>query len=236
MPMQKCCSCWLNNYLNFIVNYMAPIKQNTKIRKIGSYLISLLAISLCSLTLSSCSPVKGYVGPDLPENQVSAIFLNYESDSAEINQAGIEGTAFGGSGIHVLPGKHVFDLDITVKERPDNCYSYPKFDDYGYEQCLKKKDDRDCYCYDYMEIYQRCYQQVRDGNCSGKFQTKAGYQYDIRTTKHGQSANVSVYERGGRGEVGHGQCEMGSWRTETNDEYMGKGKSTANAYGIHRCY
>ena len=194
------------------------------------------AAVLITLFLQGCSPVKGYPGPELPETQISAIFLNYDSDTAEINQAGIEGTAFGAAGIHVLPGKHLFDMEITVKEQADNCYSYPQMDDYGYDSCLRKKDHGKCDCYDFLSVYERCHRQVRDGTCSGKFKTSAGRQYDIRLEKHGRSASAAVYERSSFDQAGKGECSMGEWRTETEDEYVGSGRYTANANGIYRCY
>ncbi len=201
-----------------------------------SDLAKLLFIIAMPWMFSACSPIKGYPGPELPENQISTLFLSYDSQQVEINQAGIEGVAFGSSGIQVLPGKRLFDLEISIKEPPDNCYSFPKMNRYDYHQCLKKKEDWKCNCYDYLEIYRRCFRQVRDGVCSGDVTTSAGLHYDIRVMKRGRAAEVEAYNQSNGSVHGEGDCDMGDWRTESDDDYLGTGEYTANSNGIYGCY
>ena len=194
---------------------------------------TIIRILLLCWFLTGCAPVKGYLGPELPENQISAVFLDYDSTTAQVNQAGIEGTAFGGAGIHVLPGKHTYDMQISIKESPGNCYAYGRVNQYYYKECLKKHDH--CSCYDFIDVYERCHYEVRDGVCSGKFEGKPGRQYDIRLTKYGQRAETMVYMRGG-GAVGEGKCDMGEWRTETEENQVGSGRYEAESHGIYTCY
>ena len=208
--------------------------MQTLIRKALSCIATTSLGLLIAGAMTSCSPVKGYVGPELPETQIAAVFLDYDSTSATINQSGIEGTAFGAAGIHILPGKHTYDLQISIKEKPDNCYSYGKVNSYSLEEC-RKKDKGRCSCHDFIDVYERCHFQVRDGICNGKFNSRAGKQYDIRLTKYGNKAETMVYQRGA-GVVGEGKCNMGEWRTESDESMVGSGRWEAESHGIYSCY
>ena len=197
--------------------------------------VLLLTVVALSPFMVGCAPVKGYLGPELPESEVAVVSLDYDSDTVSVNEAGIEGTAFGVAGIHILPGRHLFDLQIDIRGPLEDCHPYSELDGYSYERCLDKKERWKCDCYDFLEVRRHCERRVRDGVCSGDFETAAGRQYSIRVQKNGQGADASVYERAGP-KAGKGRCHMGDWRTEEEDEYIGKGRSTAHSHGIYSCY
>jgi hypothetical protein len=183
----------------------------------------------------ACSPVKGYIGPDRPDTEVSTVGLSYDSQRVEVNSAAMNGIKFTSTGIKVLPGEQRFTLEITVKDPPDHCYAYPEMNRYSYEKCLEK-DDAYCDCFQYLEVRQKCYRQVRDGSCDGKVTTRAGAGYELAVTKYGTSADLYVTEVGSARKVGGGDCAVYGQRTETEEEYLGSGRDTANRYGIYRCY
>ncbi len=204
------------------------------IRRQSSFFVTLV-VTVLLLFLSSCAPVQGYGGPKLPDDQVSYLFLSYDSDEVAVDDAEVNGISFGAAGVSILPGEHRFSLDVALKEPPDNCYAYPKYDYYNFNKCKKKKDEY-CNCFDFLEVRQRCYRQVRDGSCRGEVQTRAGNQYDLHLTKDYRDASLSIYERGARRGAGEGSCSMGGQRTETEDSYVGTGQSTAYQHGITSCY
>ena len=199
------------------------------------------ACLLVSLAVSetSCAPTKGYPGPELPDEQLSIIYTSYDANSIAIGEAAMNGIEFGSSGIKVLPGAQDFEMEIAVKQPPHHCYSYPDFDHYGYNECLKKasKKYQACDCWDYLSVYQNCYREVHDGTCRGTVNTVAGRQYDIRPVKHENTAKLSITERGTYKPSGDGTCSTDSnGRTETENSYIGSGRYTASSNGIYGCY
>lgn len=188
--------------------------------------------------LAACSPVKGYPGPERPDDQVSLINLDYYSGDVEIEDAITEGVSFGFSGIKVLPGKHAFSLRTTVKSPPFDCQSYPEFNDYSYKDCLKdlnKGKRNSCDCWDYLTTKRKCFRDGFDGSCSGDLETRAGLAYQIQVRKFGDSAEISAYENNSRRTVGSGRCDMYGRHTITEEETVGTGRSNAHQAGIYYC-
>lgn len=205
--------------------------------KLSSNRLYFSAMLVCAIsTCPACSPVKGYAGPELPAEQISVINLAYDSDWVKVNQAGVDGIQFGAFGIHVLPGKHFFQLTVTLKDPPTHCYSYPQMNRYGYNKCIKKRGAASCNCYDFLEIRRRCTRQVYDGSCEGNLSTQAGAQYDISVYKQNRQAVLNVSGQNSYSSPGHGNCRMLGQRTEQEDSYLGTGRHLAYQHGIYNCY
>lgn len=202
-------------------------------RAINSFFLSGLILSL---SFSGCHPVKGYPGPELPENQISLINLAYDSQWVTVNEAGLDGLEFGFSGITVLPGNHFFQLNVSVKDPPHSCYAYPQMNRYGYNKCLKKHGPAGCNCWDYLSVYQRCFRQVYDGICEGKLTTNAGAKYSINVYKRANQAEAQATQQTPYVEVGQANCRMHGSRIQEDNSYVGSGISSAYRYGIYGCY
>ena len=199
-------------------------------------LITLILVLVPTLsTVISCSPVKGYEGPERPDDQVSLLSYSPNSESVVVESGSVNGIAFSSAGIKILPGAHRFTLNVVVKDPPDNCYTYPEFDHSAYQQCLEK-NKRECDCFSYFTVMKKCFRQVRDGSCDGKVTTKAGKQYEVGVSQDGRSASLRVVEVIGRTSSGNGDCAVYGQRTEEEESFVGSGRSTANSYGFYRCY
>ena len=205
-----------------------------------------ILIALFFVLLPACSPVKGYSGPELPDNLVSFVGLSYDSDDIEVPRATAKGIEFGSNGINLLPGKQQLDLSVKVKEPPFNCVAYPTMDRSSYESCLedyykdlrdkdRKSSPRRCDCYDYLTVRERCDRRVHDGTCQIDFDSTAGNRYEIRISNVGQEAAVDVHQTGNYRSVGDGKCNTSGGHTETEDSYVGTGESTARSHGIYWC-
>lgn len=199
---------------------------------------SFLSLGLLAFfAVGSCAPVKGYIGPELPPEQIATVYLSYDSNQVNINEARIAGTSFGYSGIQILPGRQGFELNLVTKEPPEDCYTYPEFDRYGFKECRKKNkhDYSNCDCYDYLEVKKRCRRTVQEGTCRGDLTTVAGRQYELQVSKRYDGGEVYVAERGGAGVAGDGTCTMGRERTETEDSSVGHGRSAAYQLDYDYC-
>ena len=205
-----------------------------------------------SLTLFSliffpaCTPVKGYSGPDLPDNMVSFVGLSYDSDDVDVSRATANGIEFSSSGINLLPGHQQMDLSVKAKEPPYNCNAYPDMNRSGYESCLEdyysdlrkgKKNLTRCDCYDYLTVRQRCDRRVHDNNCQVDFNSVAGARYDIQVRSYQSrgEASVRAVQTGNGYSSTDGRCSSFGSHTESEDEYVGTGESTAHSHGIYWC-
>ena len=97
----------------------------------------LLLLSIISLL--SCSPVKGYQGPELPENKIATVYVASGNKNLEVYRCSTSGQEFNTSGISLLPGEHRFDLAIAIFGSPYDCLENTKFDTYGYRRCLDEQ-------------------------------------------------------------------------------------------------
>lgn len=192
------------------------------------------AVALAILT-SACAPIKGYPGPDRPDAELAVLQLEYDSSSIRVSDARTNGVEFSSTGVKLLPGQHTFAARISVLEPPDHCYAYPQMDHYGYSKCLDKHER--CDCFSYLSVHRKCTFRVRDGECEGKFKGEANSRYDILVSRSAEGADLTVVEAGSARRAGAGSCDVdGPWRTETSDDYVGSGRSTAQRHGIYACY
>ncbi|MBL7662962.1 hypothetical protein JNK13_09450 [bacterium] len=199
----------------------------------------LIVLAGTLLSISACTPVKGYEGPELPEEQIALVKTKYEGgDAVDFYQRAVDGIAFKNSGIQVLPGKHSFKLSIDVNEEPYDCEGYGKLDYYSYQSCQQKYyQDKGppCDCYDYLSIYKKCWYRAHGGSCQGTFHTRAGQKYEIIVNGVADTANVMVKEVGNYEPAGDGDCNVGAGRTESREDYQGTGRSTAYSNGVYSC-
>ena len=199
---------------------------------------TLLKISLfpaLALVLTHCSPVKGYVGPELPDTSLSIITVEYDSNSTEFKNAEINGIEFGTAGIKVLPGEQIFEIEVGFKDRPQGCRAYAELNNYSYNQCLDKKESYKCDCWDFLETHERCYRQIHDNVCRGDMRTGAGGQYEIQVRRSRDSGNLKVVEQGTGRNIGKGSCQFLEDREVEEENYIGTGRYTANSHGIYYC-
>ena len=202
---------------------------------------SLLTAGIGICTVVSCSPVKGYQGPDLPENQIANIqYLEQGSDEVSVQNARTGPYTFSSAGINVLPGKHLVEMDIEVKGQSlgYNCRAEPSFNDYGFQQCnkdrRKQNNYQQCDCFEYLTIYRVCQVEVARGSCSGEMLTTAGGKHAINVRKNGMKAEAYCLSCGTGGPVNFNCTDFVSSFVEDRD-YVGTGRSNAYAAGIYSC-
>lgn len=194
------------------------------------------------LSLSSCTPVQGYQGPELPENQIGHIdYLEQGSgDEVSVENARADVYKFSSAGINVLPGKHQVELDIQVKAQAlgYNCHTEPSFNDYSFQSCVNKNrrenNYQSCDCFDYLDIYKVCQIEVARGTCTGELITTAGGKYTINVRKNGMQADVHCLSCGLGGPVTFKCTNFLSSFVEERD-YIGSGRSNAYSAGIYSC-
>jgi hypothetical protein len=191
--------------------------------------------------LSSCSPVKGYSGPDLPETKISHIrYVTPASDEVSVEAARTGPYTFTGAGINVLPGNHRIDLDLQVKAYAPgyNCRYEHSFNNYGYQSCLKESEKKNytqsCDCFDYLSIYKVCQVEVSRGSCAGEIISKAGGKYTIEVRKDGMRGAAYCLSCGLGGPVTFTCGDFYSSFVEERD-YIGTGRSNAHSAGIYSC-
>lgn len=136
------------------------------------------------ITLVSCAPTRGYVGPELPKEQVAVVSL----DADQIKSATADGLAFDSSGISLLPGDHRFQFVGSQGDNPYNCRPYSRVDSYGFERCQKereddirnrKKDPRECQLSQYTKHRQTCLRNYRDVSCETTLTLQPGREYEL---------------------------------------------------------
>lgn len=191
----------------------------------------LLFVSSCVV---GCSPVKGYLGPELPEDRVSTISTSYDSDYMEVEDSTVDGIGFYSTGINVLPGTHSFHFNVTTKEPPFDCETTSSMDYEGYDDCRDERGSGECDCYDYLTIYKRCFREVHDGSCEGSLRTVAGGKYQIAISPDGEGATLKILGPG-TGSAGTGRCATSGRRIEREETNQGTGSYVAHDNGIWSC-
>lgn len=191
-----------------------------------------LMLTSC-IALHGCTPAKGYVGPDLPKDQISLI--KTESDSGvSLSAESVDGIDLGFGGIEVLPGEHEFYVEVAVSEEPRNCQPYSEFDSIGYRNCQRK--NRYCDCFDYVRISERCDQKVNNGTCRGSVKTQAGRRYVAAVELEGLKPRLRFREEGTSSGQSSGECRKADSSDQSIERYIGSGRYDANRAGIYNCY
>jgi hypothetical protein len=187
------------------------------------------------LAMSGCAPTKGYSGPELPESQTSFVSYQYETSQVSISSSAIDGISFGYSGITVLPGEHLYGFDLILKDPPRWCREFPQFDEYGLRQC-RKKAKKNCNCYDYLTVNQKCLRTLHRASCRGEGATEAGRKYKVQFSKYGTNALASVVDLYA-GQVGDLVCSTSDSYEEEEESSLGSGREVAYRYGFSGyCY
>ncbi|MFN4897193.1 MAG: hypothetical protein ACK5GN_05355 [Pseudomonadota bacterium] len=145
-------------------------------------LFTLLFLLAYGVLASGCSPLKGYPGPERPDSEVTIVKPAGDYD-ALFGTASIDGVTFTTWGIAVLPGKHEVRLVWRFKGDPRNCEKYTELDQIGYSNCLARDEkDRNCTCWDYVTVYQRCLHDLKVVECQGDFEGAPGESYQLGMT------------------------------------------------------
>ena len=154
--------------------------------------------------LASCSPVKGYLGPDLPKEQLAIIY--YQECGSRISKirASAEGVEFGSSGVSLIPGKHGLDSFVDLLGLPYDCVPQTVFDQYGYQSCLNRrfqaqqKNNRylpNCYVGDYQKTTYSCNQLFKQYLCSSSVTVESNKEYDYCVYQVAGFVRAKISER-----------------------------------------
>lgn len=191
-----------------------------------------LSVAIFFLCFVACSPIKGYPGPELPEGEISRLSLSYDGDEVEVRNARANGIQYWASGLNflpgsidLLPGKHLLDLQITLKDPLRDCCTYTRRDDSGYQSCLQQrvwqkdpKKRRSCNYSDYITHYRQCLQDQYDGDCAFSLNTSRGRSYMLHVIKSQKRGHVTIVDPLKSSPAGYGDCRFVSERTETITE------------------
>ena len=188
--------------------------------------------------LCGCSPMKGYEGPELPEEKVAIVYPANQNFDRQITRATVNGIEVPERGISLLPGENDFQVSAAMGSRPHNCRPYEEFDSYGYESCLNDRESdlekgekypRSCYSGDYNKQKERCSRDYSDFLCQIHLSLAAGKRYELDVPASA-AEHPEVYgyhtDRGYFGGsapkalAGKGSCDYLGRRTE-EEEYDG---------------
>lgn len=166
-----------------------------------SKIIKATFLLLC-LSVQACSPVRGYAGPELPDEEIS--LLSYETCDRNVMRirSSVIGKEFSSNGIELLPGTYAIDAYVESPEPPYNCVVEYQFDQYGFEQCLRqqqeaiqknKKHVPICSHLDYQRKIQRCLQNFRQFMCTLSVTLEKGQRYDLCAYTNSGFVRARVY-------------------------------------------
>ena len=175
---------------------------------------------LALLFLASCSPIKGYPGPELPPEALSIVYLDSCDSSVSVQRSTSEGVEFRSSGVSLLPGARSFDLALEVGDQPFDCVPEQRVDEYAYRSCLEerarqryeKKDKRnyyvrDCYISEFTETVYHCLRKYHQSICGMEATLLKGKEYDLCARRALDTAELYLYDYKTRAELGTKLCE-----------------------------
>ena len=199
-------------------------------------------ITVCALlSLFGCSPIKAYPGPELPPEKVATFLASYSSSEIDLDGVYISNIDFISRGASLIPGNYPFTVRGTALGGIEDCDYYGKMDYSGYERCRDKaSSDKQCNCYDYLEIRKKCYRQVRSFSCEGRLAAEAGRTATLTLHFDGEESLTSSIDAPSAvtepsGSTNNCQCQLGSWRMKIEDSSEGYGQGTALYRGVYRC-
>ncbi len=150
--------------------------------------ILLSLFSYIVLTSSACSPAKGYLGPELPEEKLAIVSVNKCDKGLVFVRASAEGVEFNTNGIQLLPGKRSIDVSVERPAPAYNCVAHSDFDQLGYDLCLGRRQEAinkqekyipDCFYSDYTDNYNICLQPFQAFLCSVSSELAANKKYEV---------------------------------------------------------
>jgi len=171
-------------------------------------LARLIIVTLLIPFSISCSPIKGYPGPELPEDKIARV--NYKTCDEVVNllRASTEGIEFGSMGITLLPGEKVFDVSVEIGGRPYDCIPQTVIDEAALNRCNDRRasaisnnarsNSREqrsvpiCIASDFMSTVYHCQQSFVQHICSFSKELTAGTKYDICVF---QKSGSEIYAR-----------------------------------------
>lgn len=129
-------------------------------------------------------PTQGYLGEARPREQVAVVVV----DSSHIQTATVNGVAFGGTGISLLPGEYQFQVVASHGAQPYGCRAYTVLDAVGLQSCQKereaeirkrKKAPKECHLAHYTAYRQTCLRDYRDAACEVTLLLTPGQTYEL---------------------------------------------------------
>jgi hypothetical protein len=129
-------------------------------------------------------PLQGYPGPERPKEEIALVSVS----SSYINEAVVNGQAFGVVGINLMPGSYRFELSASHGGPPYSCRPYTTVNTSGFEKCLKKReadirkgkeDPKECELFTYTEYRQTCLRDYRDFACMITLTLLPGKKYEL---------------------------------------------------------
>jgi len=135
-------------------------------------------------SLVSCTPTKGYTGPERPKEHIALVAVASEN----IHTATADGVEFGPAGISLLPGQHSFQLAVSHGDRPYNCRPYTVLDTYGFDACQKEREEdlrkekrrpRECLLSAYTKHRKVCLRNYHDSACEIALGLVPGKSYEL---------------------------------------------------------
>ncbi|HMO18814.1 MAG TPA: hypothetical protein PKA63_12040 [Oligoflexia bacterium] len=155
----------------------------------GNRSLCLVLLSCLSFIFtSSCSPVQGYIGPELPKTEIATVYYTNCDGNLVLVRAASEGVSFTSSGITLLPGDRVFDLSVELPGRPFDCIPQTKIDEYGYQECMRRRAEAErkgdryvpiCLLSTYTETVYWCQQTFTQFICTTTQKLEKGMDYNI---------------------------------------------------------
>ena len=146
-------------------------------------------LSICALLFSiGCGQTKGYLGPDLPPEQLTAVRFSANGPVSLSNET-VDTVGLGtfSSGIDVLPGSHIAALSLAYKVMnycdPFYCRDTSTRNNNGVIT------SRQCTC------SRECYYNHYAANCNVNFTSRAGETVDITAISSPGSARVTDWHR-----------------------------------------
>jgi hypothetical protein len=176
---------------------------------------------------------EGIPGPERPDTEISKIAPDFNPPEATLRDAVLDGIDFDSLGIAVLPGTHQLYVTWGARGRKLDCDRFSEFDDSGYESCLDdRKRRKDCSCWDYVEIEERCTYEVVELECQKSITTAAGRSYAIVPGGTFLSPKLELRDTANQGSSSALRCDRGRVSEEPFVSDLGSGRYSAERYGV----
>jgi hypothetical protein len=97
---------------------------------------------MACLSLTACSPIKGYEGPELPREQTTLIKVSSSNcERCRTEDASIGPQSIGSRGVLLLPGKYELKAKVLTYGEPYDCVTESYIDDSIYNSCIRDRDE-----------------------------------------------------------------------------------------------
>lgn len=151
-----------------------------------------------SLISSGCSPVKGYPGPERPDEELSIFSSHVDTPRTVVLSSSVGENHLPRRGLALLPGIYRVMQQGAVYGIEHDCEYRTTFRENGLAYCHPYRHRgrwyRDCECNDYFVTIERCHEPVTEYNCSVRVDARAGHHYQLRmsATSEGNARGTVV--------------------------------------------